>query len=76
MLASQIARHNDIVDLNRVGCNLNFDDADEFSHKFAEQSECGRDGRGRLFVEKRADRIAIARFNRPDEEFLPAHALF
>lgn len=66
-LASQIARHKYIVDLNCVGREMNFDDRDEVTDELAEQAGCLI---SILLLQKSADSLGIGRFDRTDEEFL------
>lgn len=70
-LASQIARHNDIVDLNCVRREMNFNDRNEVTDELAEEAGC------RISIlppQEAADSHFVSRFDGSDEEFLPFQA--
>jgi len=58
-LPPKISRYNNVVDLDRIGCDLDGHDRNQLADELPEQAAC-RDLRGvALGLEKAADRIAI-----------------
>lgn len=72
-LASQIACHHYIVDLNCVVGQLNCDDGNELSDEFTQQATCRDYGRVCLCFQKRRNRFRVCSFDRTNEESLPPH---
>jgi hypothetical protein len=72
-LFSKVTVDDDLIDLDRVCCDLHTDYCNELADKFTEESARGNAGGRGLRSQKTIDGVVIRGLDRPGEELLTSH---